>query len=234
MYEFMSDQILGISGLINLSNIVFLVAFSVRDLVILRILAIVGEGLTLPYYYCQAEKLWPPIFWGAAFMIVNGVRVVAMALERRSVVLSEKEERLFRVAFSSIDKREFLKLVSLCRWIECSPGDVILRKGQTISEAIVVVAGDFEAILSGDSKMSLRPGQLIGDVSAYSGLASPANVVARGAGILAKWDLRHVREFTESRPELRANLLQIVSVDLAAKLLEIAIAGPVAETLAPK
>ena len=54
----------------------------------------------------------------------------------------------------------------------------------------------------------------------FSGLASPADVVARGPGILAKWDLQHVREFTASRPELRANLLRIVSIDLAAKLRE--------------
>ena len=91
MYEFVADQVLGISGLINLSNIVFLVAFSVRDVLWLRILAIVGEGLTLPYYYFQGEKLWPPIVWGAAFMLVNAVRVVAMALERRPVVLSDME-----------------------------------------------------------------------------------------------------------------------------------------------
>ena len=233
MSGFLADQVLGISGLINLSNIVFLVAFSVRDVLKLRILAIVGEGLTLPYYYFQNEKLWPPIFWGAAFMIVNAIRVTAIAWERRPVVLSDKEERLYRAAFSSIDKREFLKLVSLARWIDCSPGQVILKKGQHISEA---VAGDVEAILSGNSRMALRPGQLIGDVSAYSGLASPADVVARGPGILAKWDLQHVREFTANRPELRANLLRIVSMDLAAKLRDIASTGPslVAEKLVPK
>jgi hypothetical protein len=55
----------------------------------------------LPYYYFQGEKLWPPIFWGAAFMIVNAIRIVAIALERRPVVLSDKEEELYRVAFSS-------------------------------------------------------------------------------------------------------------------------------------
>jgi hypothetical protein len=104
MYEFMSDQVLGISGLINLSNIVFLVAFSVRDVLKLRILAIVGEGLTLPYYYFQDEKLWPPIVWGVAFMIVNAIRIVAMALERRPVILSDREDELYRVAFSSIDQ----------------------------------------------------------------------------------------------------------------------------------
>ena len=234
MYEFVVDQVLGINGLINLSNIVFLLAFSVRDVLKLRILAIVGECLTLPYYYFQGEKLWPPIVWGAAFMLVNAVRVVAIALERRPVVLSDKEERLHRVAFSSIDKREFLKLVSLAQWVDCSPGEIILAKGQHISEAIVVMAGDLEAIISGNSRMVLRPGQLIGDVSAYSGLASPADVVARGTGILAKWDLQHVREFTASRPELRANLLRIVSMDLAAKLRDIAGPSLAAEELVPK
>ena len=43
MYEFMSGQVHGINGLINLSNIVFLAAYSVRDVLKLRILAIVSR-----------------------------------------------------------------------------------------------------------------------------------------------------------------------------------------------
>ncbi|TFV41267.1 cyclic nucleotide-binding domain-containing protein [Bradyrhizobium niftali] len=236
MYAFVVDQVLGINGLINLSNIVFLVAFSARGVLTLRVLAIVGEGLTLPYYYLQDDKLWPPIFWGAAFMMVNAIRVVAIFLERRPVVLSDREERLYQVAFSSIDKREFLRLVSLARWADCSPGEVILKKGQHISETIVVIAGDLEAILGNDTRMALRPGQLIGDVSAYSGLASPVDVVARGPGTVASLDLQHMREFTASRPELRANLLRIVSADLAAKLRDVTTVGLglAAERLASK
>jgi Popeye protein conserved region len=226
MYDFMVDQVLGISGLVNFSNIVFLAAFSVRDFLKLRILSIIGEALTLPYYYFQDEKLWPPIFWGGAFIIVNAVRIVSMALERRPIVLNDKEEQLYRVAFSTIDKREFLRLVSLVRWVDCSPGEVILEKGQRIAEAIVLISGDLEAVLGNKTRMAIRPGQLIGDVSAYSGLASPVEVVARGTGTLAKWDLRHISEFTASRPELRANLLQIVAMDLAAKLHDVATAGP--------
>jgi hypothetical protein len=225
MYEFVADQVLGIGGLINLSNIVFLVAYSARDVLKLRILAIVGEGLTLPYYYLQHEKLWPPIFWGGAFIIINAVRIVAIALERRPVVLSDREEQLYRVAFGSIDKREFQRLVGFAQWVDCLPGEVILKKGQQISEAVFVMAGDFEAILSFDTGLAIRPGQLIGDVSAYSGLASPADIVARSRGTLAKWDLRHMREFTASRPELQANFLRIVSRDLAVKFLDVATAG---------
>jgi hypothetical protein len=115
MYELIAHQVLGIDGWVNLSNIVFLVAFSRRDVLTLRILSFVGEGVILPYYYFETEKLWPPLLWSLAFMGVNAARIVSTALERRPVVLSDKEEQLYRVAFSSVDKREFLGLVSLAR-----------------------------------------------------------------------------------------------------------------------
>jgi CRP-like cAMP-binding protein len=124
------------------------------------------------------------------------------------------------VAFGSIDKREFLKMASLARWVDFSPGEVIVKKGHRISDAIVLISGETEAVLSGQTMVAFRPGQLIGNASAYSGLVSPMDIVARGPARLAKWNLEHMREFTESRPELRAKLLRIMSVDLAAKLHE--------------
>jgi CRP-like cAMP-binding protein len=225
MYELVAGQVVGINGLVNFSNIVFLVAFSVRDVLILRVLSIIGEALIMPYYYFQDQTLWPPLFWSVAFIIVNAVRIVMIALERRPVVLSDKEEQLYRAAFSFIDKREFLRLVGMAQWVDCSPGEVIVQKGQQVAEVIVVVSGHVEAIVSDKTRLTIRPGQLVGDGSAYSGLPSPVEVVVRDAATLAKWDLRHFREFTASRPELRANLLRIVSMDLAAKLRDITLAG---------
>jgi hypothetical protein len=216
----LADQILGLNALVNLSNFAFLLAFSVRDFLKLRILAIASDVMILPYYYFQREPLWPPIFWGSAFIIVNGVRIVTMILDRRPVVLSDEEEELHRTAFLSVDKREFLKMASLARWVHRSPGEAIVKKGEQISEAIVLFSGETEGILDGKTILVYRPGQLIGNVSAYSGLASPMDVVARGPVRLATWDLQHIREFTASRPELRAKLLQLMSADLATKLHE--------------
>jgi CRP-like cAMP-binding protein len=119
-----------------------------------------------------------------------------------------------------LDKREFLKMVSLARWVDLSPGEVIVRKDHHISEAIVLISGETQAVFDGKAAFAYRPGQVIGNVSAHSGFVSPMDVVARGNARLAIWDLEHRREFTQSRPELRAKLLQIMSADLAVKLHE--------------
>ena len=231
MYELVANQVFGIDGLVNLSNIVFLVAFSSRDALKLRVLSFLGEAVILPYYYFQQEPLWAPLFWSVAFMAVNGVRIVTTALERRPVVLSAKEEQLYRMAFSSIEKKEFLKLVNLARWVDCSPGEVIFKRGAPISEVNVLISGEIEAILTNETHVRFRPGQLIGDVSVYSGLASPVDIVSRGRGTVVKWDLQRLLGFLASRPALRTKLLTLVCADLAAKLREITIAlsGPTAE-----
>jgi hypothetical protein len=94
----LADQFFGLNGLINLANFAFLLAFSVRDVLKLRILALTSDFMTVPYYFFQHKPLWPPIFWAVAFMIVNGVRVVTLTLERRPVVLRVCPESSYRIA----------------------------------------------------------------------------------------------------------------------------------------
>jgi hypothetical protein len=51
--DFVTDQILGLNGLVNLSNFAFLLAFSVRDVLMLRILGLASDVVILPYDYFQ-------------------------------------------------------------------------------------------------------------------------------------------------------------------------------------
>ena len=66
---------------------------------------------------------------------------MAADLERRPVVLSDKEEELYRLAFSSIDKREFLRLASLAQWLDCSPGEVILKRASMCQTQLSLFLG---------------------------------------------------------------------------------------------
>ena len=69
--DFLTDQIFGLNRLANLANFSVLLAFSVRGVLKLRILSLVADVVILPHYF-QHKPLWPPIFWGVAFIIVNG------------------------------------------------------------------------------------------------------------------------------------------------------------------
>ena len=89
--DFLTDQIFGLNGLVNLANFAFLVAFSVRDVLKLRVLSLAADVIVLPYYYFQNIPLWPPIFWGVAFIIVNGIRIVTLTLDRRPESLATRK-----------------------------------------------------------------------------------------------------------------------------------------------
>ena len=222
MLSILKDQLIGLNGFVTLSNLVFLVAFSVRDVLALRALSIVSYGVILPYYYFQPDTLWPPIFWAMTFIVVDGIRIAVLIFDRRPVVLSEREAELYRLAFSGTEKREFVKLAALAKWSECEPGQFILRKGQNLAEAIVLISGQVDALADGRAVLSLRAGQLIGDANAFAELANPFDVVVRSRARIAVWDIKHVREFLARRPELRTRILEIEATDLAGKYREIA------------
>jgi hypothetical protein len=174
----------------------------------------------LPYYYLQQDPLWPPIFWGVTLIAINGIRIAVLILDRRPVVLNEREAELYRLTFSSTDKREFLKLAALAKWKECEPGEFILRKGQNITQAIVLISGQVDALVDGREVLSVRAGQLIGNATALAGLANPLDVVVRSRARIAVWESN--TSGSSPQAELRTKLLEIEAVDLAAKLREVA------------
>ena len=218
MLDQIADQLFGLNGLVNLSNLIFLAAFSVRDVLYLRVLSIAAYVVIIPYYYLQQETLWPPIFWGVAFILVNAVRVVILMLERRPVVFTEEECTLYRLAFSSIDKREFLKLLNLAEWSDAAPGDKILEKGKPVDTVTIMTSGRVEALADGDFRADIRPGQLIGTAAVLSDLGSRADAVVREPSRLVRWNVAQANEFLASRPELRAQIGQMGNRDLAEKL----------------
>jgi hypothetical protein len=109
MYELVTNQVFGIDGLVNLSNIVLLVAFSARDVLKLRLFVIFRRGSDTAVLLLSARNTM-----GATFLqrgIHGGKRGPhrGNGFGAATVLLSEKEEQLYRIAFTSIEKREFLK-----------------------------------------------------------------------------------------------------------------------------
>jgi hypothetical protein len=222
MYEFVANQVFGIDGLVSLSNIVFLVAFSARDVLKLRILSFFGEAVILPYYYFQHETLWAPLEHG-----IHG-RECGSHRGNRLGATTVRFQREGRTALSCrlhlYREKRILEIGQPC------PVGRLYARGRHPRKRQAGLRRDCphlrrnRSYIASETRMAFRPGQLIGDVSVYSGLSSPVDIVARGYGTVVKWDWRQLVEFTASRPALRAKLLTMVSADLAAKLREITVA----------
>jgi hypothetical protein len=53
--------------LVHFSNVLMLVAYSVRDILWLRWFAVAAAVSVIPYYLLQPSVLWPPVMWALVF-----------------------------------------------------------------------------------------------------------------------------------------------------------------------
>ena len=73
--------------LVHFSNILLLVAYSVRDMLWLRWFAVAAALTNIPYFLVQDYVLWPPVLWASVFTAINLYQIARIYRERRPVVL---------------------------------------------------------------------------------------------------------------------------------------------------
>jgi hypothetical protein len=207
--------------LVHFSNVLMLVAYSVRDILWLRWFAVAAALTNIPYFLLQPSILWPPIIWALVFTAINLYQIVWIYLARRPVVLSEDEQKLYDMGFRSIRPREFVSLVLAGEWRTAAAGDEVLVEGEPVSSISVAVSGAMQIQRQGKEIMALGPGHLIGTGLALTGAPSPIGAVFTEGTRYLRWSLGNLRPFLDRRPELRATLQSLVNRDLAVKLEEL-------------
>ena len=86
---------------------------SVRDILWLRILTVLGAPLLMPYYYLQDTPLWAPIGWNMVFVAINIDWIIRLALNRRPVPVTDDERPLYQIALRNFSQRDALKLLRM-------------------------------------------------------------------------------------------------------------------------
>lgn len=208
--------------LVHFSNVLLLLAYSVRDILWLRWFAVAAALTNIPYFLLQRHILWPPILWGAVFTAINLYQIARLYMERRPVRLSEDEQKLYQMAFRSLRPREFVSLLLAGEWKTAAAGDTIVNQGKPVSSISVLLSGSLRIRKDSTDVMLLKPGYLIGTGLALSGQPSPIGATFTEPARYFSWPLTNLRVFLEKRPELRQALQNLLNRDLAAKLEELA------------
>src|SRR5262249_26474502 len=150
-----------------------LVSYSVRDILWLRWFAVAAALTNIPYFLLQPNRLWPPVMWALVFTVINLYQILRIYLERRAVVFSEDEQKLYDMGFGSMRPREFVSLLMAGEWKNAAAGDSVLVQGEPVSSICIPISGSLLVRKDGKEVMPLKPGYLIGTGLALTGQASP-------------------------------------------------------------
>ena len=204
--------------LVHLSNILLLVSYSVRDILWLRWFAVAAALINIPYFLLQGTVLWPPVLWALVFTAINLFQITRIYLERRPVVLSADERKLYELGFQSLRPREFVALALVGEWKNAGPGEQVVTEGEPVSGICIAITGSAEVRKQSDRIGALGPGHIIGTALALAGAPSPVDIVFTEPARYMRWSVPNLRSFVDKRPDLRVTLQQHVNRDLAGKL----------------
>jgi hypothetical protein len=204
--------------LVHFANVLLLISYSVRSMLLLRWFAVASAFTVIPYYLAQQNVLWPPVFWALVFSAINVYQIARLYAERRPATLSADEQKLYDLGFQALRPREFLSLALLGEWKDAAAGDRLLAEGERVAAVRIATAGVVEARRQQESLALMKPGQVIGTALALTDTPSPVSASFIENGRYIEWPLAQLRAFLDRRPELRLTLQRHFSQDLARKL----------------
>ncbi len=204
--------------LVHFSNIMMLVAYSVRDILWLRWFAVAAALTNIPYFLLQGTVLWPPVLWALVFTAINLYQIARIYLDRRPVVLSADEQKLYDLGFRSLRPREFVSLSLVGEWKSAEAGERVVTEGEPVSSLCIPITGRADVRKRGERVGTLSPGHIIGTSLALTGDPSPVEVIFTEPARYMRWSLSSLRGFVDKRPDLRVTLQALVNRDLAGKV----------------
>ena len=199
--------------LIHVANVLYLLAFLVRDILWLRILTVAASFFLLPYFYLQPSPLMTPIYWNLAFTSLNIYWIVRLLLERRPIELNEEALRLCELVFRTMKPREMMKILRQGTWRVAEVDDCLVNRGHALDELMVIYSGKACVEVDGKYVTELQPGQFIGGISYITDETAPANVVAIEPTRYFVWPISKLKSFLSKNPDLHAALQTTLAID---------------------
>ncbi len=203
---------------IHAANILLLVAYSVRDVLWLRLFALANAFVAMPYFLLQPKPLWSALAWNVVFAGINAYQSWRLFLERRPIQLTPEEETVRRLAFQDLPPRKVLQVLELGSWTTSKPGDRLLAQGQLPDSISLIVAGRVQLKTDGNVVGELGPGDIAGSAAILTGAAATVDAVALESVRSMRWEVKTLDTYLSAHPETRVVLQQHLARDLASKL----------------
>ena len=204
---------------IHAANVLLLLAYSVRDILWLRLFALASSLIAMPYFLLQPTPLWAALGWSALFAVINVYQSGRLIAERRPVKLTPEEEEVRRLVFRDLPPRKVLQILSIGAWTTVEIGERMLERGKSVEAISVIVRGKVRVTRDDRVFGELVAGQIVGSALLLSGVAAAADAVVVEPVRCMRWEVEPLVRYMAANPEVRIVLQKYLAHDLAGKVL---------------
>jgi Cyclic nucleotide-binding domain len=203
---------------IHAANILLIAAYSVRDILWLRVLAVASSLAAMPYFLLQPTPLWPAFGWSVLFTGINIYQTWCLIVERRPVKLSAEEEEVRTLVFRDLPPKKVLQVIGLGEWASGSPGEQLIERGKPLESIALIVRGKVQATEKGRLLGELGPGEIVGSALLLSGAPAEIDAVTTEATRTLRWNAATLEKYLDANPEARNLFQRHLARDLAGKV----------------
>jgi Popeye protein conserved region len=203
----------------NLANLIFVSAYWVKDILWLRLLAIVGSLVVIPYYLLQKDPLWTPMMWSCVFISIYAMRAWGIMKERRPVAFTSDERFLYDKTFSALSPQQFKRLLAIGEWQDLDRGYVLHCIGDPSDSVEAVVRDELEARRRGRVLGHARPGDLAGVASVLGGSPELFDATVTRPARVMRWRVADLQKLAAADESLTSALRKIAAAAIAEKLM---------------
>jgi hypothetical protein len=207
------------SYFLHAANILLLVAYSVRDILWLRLFSVAASLIALPYFILQPEPLWEPIIWSSVFAAINSFQSWRLFVERRPVKLTPEEQEIRQLAFPDLPPRKVLQILSIGAWTTVGIGERMLEFGKSVEAISIIVRGKVRVMRDDRVLGELVAGHIVGSALLLSGVTADVDAVVVEPVRCMRWEVVPFDRYLAANPETRIILQKYLARDLAGKVL---------------
>ena len=203
----------------HLAFLLTAISFYLKDILLLRFLAIVSALVGIGYnYFLPVGPLWLPIFWLGVFTAINLWRIVGSLTERYSIQFNEHEQELYETIFKDFSPVEYMKLIRIAEWRDAAEGLVFASEGEAVDGLRLLFSGEVSVARDGNEIGRARDGALIGEMSFIQGGDASATVTAAVPCRYVFWPEEALRGLLRRNPNIDVAMKHVFSLDLTRKL----------------
>ena len=205
--------------LIHVANLLLLGCYLVRDILLLRVAAVVASGCFIAYFMMLDVPNWEAAVWNVVYVVVNAVQIALLVRERMRGQLTPTEAALREWIFPWMPAHKFASLVRLATSSRFGPGDSSLVEcGRPVVALWLVETGELEVLIDGRRVASCIPGDFVGEMAFIDRAAASATVRACVPSTLLVWDAKRLHEMLADEPEIQRGFHAALGTNMSQKL----------------